>query len=292
MSENKDPCEIDPAEIARGKLIHEKGGICLYRVECGGRSVVIKWFADTTESIEVDAYALLEQLGVPTLPVHGRSDNALVLEDLTASTTWRLATEADCECHNVGRAVAEWYLKFHKVGRKLLSQTADPPGFLRREENGLDAQAILTIGEKLGLAHLPVLQFCAEHIELLKRAVSALPATLTYNDFHWSNLALTRDEAGPLQAVMFDFHLLGIGVAYSDYRNVLSCLRGPAADAFKRTYGPVDEREALLDGPLSILVALKEAVTRPHLPRWADALIHEVTSGELESSLRRALEIM
>lgn len=45
--------------------------------------------------MEVQSYALLEQLGVPTLPVHGRTHSALLLEDLTSSSTWRMAREDD-----------------------------------------------------------------------------------------------------------------------------------------------------------------------------------------------------
>ena len=61
---------------------------------------------DAAGSVEIRSYALLEKLGVPTLPVHGRSDNAIVLEDLEVSPTWRLAREADCEKQATGRAVA------------------------------------------------------------------------------------------------------------------------------------------------------------------------------------------
>ncbi len=281
---------IDPAGITKVDLIHEKDGAYLYRVQCDWRSVVIKWFVDAPGSIEIRSYALLKTLRVPTLPVHGRSDNALVLEDLTASKDWRPATEADYQCSNVGRAVAMWYRQLHQAGRKFLSQTADPTGFLRREEAGLDAGTILTIGEKLGLSHLPVWRLCADHIEPLKRAIRAQATTLTYNDFHWSNLAVTYAKVKPVRAVMFDFHLLGIGMAYSDCRNVLSCLRASAADAFKEAYGLIDEREAVLDAPVAILVALQEAASRPRLPRWAEGLVRKVTGGELERALQKALD--
>ncbi|KKK93706.1 hypothetical protein LCGC14_2690190, partial [marine sediment metagenome] len=274
---------------ANVELIHEKPPTRLYRLQCNGRSVVIKWFADARESIEIRGYALLQRLGVPTLPVYGQSDNAIVIEDLATSTTWRLATADDCECPDVGRAAARWYRRLHEPGRNLLAAPRGAPEFLRRESDPLTPQVILAMGESLGVGG-DVWQLAAEHVELLKQAERRRPTSLNYNDFHWSNLALSREV--PLRAVVFDYHLLGIGMAYSDCRNVLSCLRPSAADAFKEAYGPIDQREASLDAPVSILVALKAALDEHHLPRWAQGLIQMVASGELEHALQRALEII
>ena len=164
---------VDPAGIAKVALIHKKGGTCLYRVQCDRRSVVIKWFADAPGSSEIRSYMLLEKLGVPMLPVHGEGDNAIVLEDLAVSPTWRLATEADCDCAVMGRAVAAWYRVLHEAGREWLVRVGVPPTFLRREEDGLDPEAIHAIGEKLGLSHLQVWRLCANHIEAIKQAIDA-----------------------------------------------------------------------------------------------------------------------
>ena len=284
---------IDPAGIRQVTCIHRKAGRRLYRIVCDGGSMIIKWFADGVDSVEMRGYALLESLGVPTLPVHGRSDNALVLEDLASSGTWRLATEADSDCSAVGQAVARWYLALHEAGRKLLGGPGETLAFLRREEERLDSKTVLAMGEKLDLGHLPVWRLCADQIETLKEAIRALPeTTLTYNDFHWTNLAVTRATAAPLRAVVFDYHLLGIGMAYSDSRNVLGSLRGTAAAAFKETYGPFDQRQALLDAPVSVLVALKEGLKRQRLPCWARGLIEVATNGQLENSVRRALDVI
>ena len=280
---------IDPASIATMRLIHQEHGNRLYRAKCGRRSLVIKWFADPAESVEMRSYALLGKLGVPTLPVHGQTEEAIVLEDLAASPTWRLAAEVDCGRSDVGRAVARWYRALHAAGRRMLADPSAAPDFLGREDDALNAAAVLGIGEKLGLADGPLWRLCAQHIEPLKRAIRAQAATLNYNDFHWSNLALTLPKVTPLRAVVFDYHLLGIGMAYSDCRNVLGCLGGRAASAFREAYGPSDEREALLDEPVALLVALRQALRRPKRPKWADVLVQKATGGELERSLRRAL---
>ena len=132
----------------------------------------------------------------------------------------------------------------------------------------------------------------AEHIEALKDGLRSLPETLTYNDFHWTNLALSRHQRPEFRAVVFDYHLLGIGLAASNCRNVGGSLGAAARAAFWVAYGAVDERAAALDAPVATLHALRVAVQRPELPRWALPLVHEVTTGELEAKLRHALALL
>jgi hypothetical protein len=281
---------LDPAAVARVDLVHREHGDRLYRVACGGRSLVLKWFGESERAIEVRAYTLLEALGVPTLPVHGRAEDALLLEDLAASPTWRLAEDSDAELAETGTAVAEWYLVLHAAGRRLLGGPRAAPGWLTREADALDAATVLSLGRTLRDEANPVWRLAADHAEELKAAMRALPETLNYNDFHWSNLALSRKR--PMRAVVYDYHLLGIGPAASDCRNVVGSLRGEAATAFWKTYGPVDEREVMLDAPVAVLIALSVAVQRPRLPRWATPLARQAKDGCLETSLRKALDIL
>ena len=106
----------------------------------------------------------------------------------------------------------------------------------------------------------------------------------------WTNLALSREQ--PVRAIVFDYHLLGIGPAASDCRNVASSPRAGAAGAFWDTHGPVDEQEVVLDAPVAVLYALSVAVQLPRLPRWARPLVREARDGDLERSLRKALETL
>lgn len=270
--------------------MRQKHGNRLYRVKCGQRSFVLKWFGRPAQATEVRSYALLQRIGVPTLPVYAQTENALLLEDLAVSSNWRLAEEVDVARPETGTAVANWYLTLHARGEGLLPGSARSPGFLRREADELDSNSILETGKKLGLAHNPVWKLAAGHIQPLKDAMRSLPETLNYNDFHWSNLALSRDR--PLRAVVFDYHLLGIGPRYSDCRNVVASLGERAARAFWEAYGSVDEREATLDEPVSVLYALQVAARRVHLPAWARGAMQRVDSGELGRSLVRALEVV
>jgi len=114
----------------------------------------------------------------------------------------------------------------------------------------------------------------------------------TYNNFHWTNLALSRDSLSHQRALIFDYHLLEHGMRASDYRNVSGVLGEAARAAFQTEYGPVDEREAVLDAPVAVLYALHEALRWPQLPHWALSLVNEVTTGELEAMLRRAIVVI
>ena len=286
------PLGLDAGQITGTTLISQKDGHAVYRLTCGRQSYVLKWFEGPAPPVEVAGYALLEQLGVPTLPVHGRAANALLLPDLEASAEWRPATEADVERAETGAAVAEWYRNLHAAGRTVLADPQTAPGFLKREADALDAATILKTGEALGLAAYPVWRLAAEHIEALKHAMRSLPETLTYNDFHWTNLALSRTQKPARRAIVYDYHLLGIGLRYSDCRNVVGSLRGPARRAFWEVYGDPDEREVALDGPVSVVYTLSLAVRLPRLPAWALACRHEVMSGALKLDLERALDIL
>ena len=283
---------LDPTGLESMDLIHQKHGDRLYRVRCGGRWYVLKWFHNPTQAVEVRSYALLEQIDVPTLPIHGQAEDALLLEDLAHSPTWRMAEKADVECPETGAAVANWYRTFHAAGRQLLVDPAGPPPFLKREVDALNPDVVREIAVKLGLAHDPVWALAEDQIEAVKEAMQSLPETLNYNDFHWTNLALSRYIVPRLDAIVFDYHLLGIGLRYSDCSNVVGSLGERAAAAFWETYGPVDERERMLNEPTAALYGLLVAVRRPRFPSWARGCLRMVKNGDLEKSLRRALEVV
>lgn len=162
------------------------------------------------------------------------------------------------------------------------------PGFLTREIDLLTPEGVVQIGKRLGMETLPVWQLAADHLEAVQSAFRAFPETLNYNDFHWTNLALTREA--PLRAVVFDYDLLGIGPAYCDLRNVLGSLGESARGAFREVYGPVDERVAVYDQPLASLYSLHVAVQLPQLPAWAQGCAQEAMDGTLERVLRKAID--
>lgn len=283
---------LDRGQVQAVVPLSERHRHCLWRIVTARKNYVLKWFpVGDAGAMEVEAYALLRELGIPTLPLYAAVEDALLLEDLDASPDWRLATAEDVACAVVGRAVARWYRVFHRRGGDLLACPDSPPGFLTREIDRLDPDSIATAGRRLGVDGQRGWQLAMEHVEALKGTMRALPETLNYNDFYWTNLALSRAPDLEPQAIVFDYHLLGIGVRFSDCRNVVGSLGGEAVDAFRVEYGPEDEREEILDRPLATLVALVTAAHMPRFPRWAAPSLEHVLRGDLERDLRAAIEL-
>jgi len=279
----------DPAEILALELLSERHGHAIWRVTMPERSYILKWLPAADARTEIESYLFLQRLGVPVLPLFGHTPQALLLEDLAHSDTRRLAVEVDIAKPEIGVAVARWYKIFHTAGEALLAQ-GHYPSFLTRETDALDPDSILAAGRSLGLESYPALQLASMHIDLLKAAVERLSFTLNYNDFYWTNLALSHRKGEQMEAIIFDYHLLGLGMRYSDCRNVTGSLSGAAVPAFWDTYGTVDPREQILDLPLAALYGLVIASRMPKFPQWAEDCRERVMNGMLERDLLAALE--
>jgi hypothetical protein len=279
---------LDPAVLAGAEVLQDRAGRYVLRLRRAGEPCVLKWSHGSAARHESRAYGLLQDLGVPTLRVLARAESALLLEDLGASPTWRPATPEDVKQGATGRAIAAWYRTFHAAGGQWLAAQGGAPSWLGRESDALTPERILEMGQRLGLEALPLWGLAAEHVEALQAAARALPETLVYTDFHWTNLALSR--ASPLRAVVFDYHQLGIGPRYADCRNVTWSLGPAAAGAFWDAYGPPDAREARLDDVLAPLYTLWAALKPASLPAWAEGARRSAADGSLERALRAALE--
>lgn len=279
----------DAASIRQIETLSPQHGHAIWRIVTPPRSFILKWLPEGSAGVEIASYALLRRLGVVTLSLYGSTAQALLLEDLTDSPVWRLAAPADVARPEVGQAVARWYRGFHAAGARLLGQ-GERPDFLIGEVEELTAAGLRAAGHKLGLAGYPVWERACSQIELLKQAAARLGFTLNYNDFHWTNLALSRQQTPP-EAIVFDYHLLGVGMRFSDCRNVAGSLAGPAVHAFWQDYGPIDAREEVLDRPLAALYALL-AASRLHLfPAWAASSREQVHTGALERDLAAAVAL-
>ncbi len=275
---------LDPMEVRDLALLSRRHGSRLYRLRFNRRSYILKWQVDG-ETIEPRAYTLLKELRVPTLNVHGQTEHAVLLEDLQESPAWRLAEQRDTTYAQTGQGLADWYQYLHLAGRDIAID--DPPQWLRWEWEALTPDVVRQLGPALELPHNPLWEIAARHLPALKEAAEELPMTLNYNDFHWSNVALSRQ--GPARAVVFDYHLLGIGLAWSDCRNVCLGLGLPAKAAFEETYGHNHPRERLLDAALSPLADLHATLARSTFPPWARALLAEVESGRVRRAVERAV---
>ncbi len=282
---------VPAGEIRRVETISVRPGRRLYRIRTHKGSYVLKSFPVGNSGNEIKGYSLLRQLGVPTLDVIAMTETDLLLEDLTCSETWRLATEPDAGDRHVGRAVARWYWHFHEKGSALAASGSGLPPFLKREEDLLDRAGIESAGRDLGLSRLDSWRLAADHIDLLKRSLSDFGTTLNYNDFHWTNLALSRKSGPGMEAIVFDYDLLGIGTRYSDGRNAVGSLSGEAIAGFQEVYGSVDPGEKTLDRPLATLYALVSAARMATFPKWAEASRQTVLNGTFKTNLLQAVDL-
>ena len=132
----------------------------------------------------------------------------------------------------------------------------------------------------LGIPTLRVLEYFDE----FKARLDALPRTLTYNDFYYTNLIVAKDLT---TAFMFDYNMLGKGYVYADIRNVCCQLGVEARAAFLDAYGNFDHEQIVLDGIFCILHSLHEGCKRSEFPAWARADLEKVKSGEFAEMLNR-----
>ncbi|NLG25689.1 MAG: hypothetical protein GX558_10060 [Clostridiales bacterium] len=275
------------AELSNFRLIRAQRGVRVYRCGLNGGSAIAKYFECCEDRREIGNYRMLAALGVPTLRAHALGETSILLEDIAASTDWRLGAEGDLADPHVGGAIADWYFCLHEAGA-----AAPGLGALYCETDAITDAALAALCEKLPEA-AGTLRRIAERIGRLRALLDALPATLTYNDFYWTNLAVRNDRR---QALMFDYNLLGRGYRYADIRNVLSALQGGAAEAFSDRYAllyrrmhgadwAAEERgQQRIDRVASPLCTLIAAFDRPQFPDWAQA----ERAAAVDGSLRRA----
>jgi hypothetical protein len=271
---------VHPEEVEDMILLRQKVGHSVYRLICRQDSYILKWFAEPNV-VELKTYALLEEIGIPTLPVYARSDQALLLEDLQSSALWRLANDLDMAHPTTGQAVAEWYLRLHRAGRELLATSATRLDFLQPWVDVITEENLSVAAERFEFANTPGWDTIVANFATLRDRYHALPQTLNYNDFAAENLALSRDEHSPRKAVVFDYDCFSVGAAYSDWRNVTYSLAGEAREIFVQAYGPVSAGEKWLDDVLSTLQGLVVAARRIRVPGWAAPLLKSVENGEL-----------
>jgi hypothetical protein len=273
------------------ELLRERSTHAVYRLIASERRFILKFYTGPHPSLEGKVYSLLQQLGISTLPVYLQQDNYLLIEDLETSPTWRLAIPADMGSAAVGQAVAAWYRQLHRTGRQALQQNDTRMDFLTSWVDGLEEPSLVAAGQKFDLAHVSAWQAAIQSLPALKKVFHSFPQTFNYNDFADENLALTRDPISPQGAIVFDYDCFSIGTAFSDYRNVLFALKGPAREAFCEASDPVDPGEEVIDNVLSVIENIISAASRSHFPTWAAPSIASIHDGKFGRDLDQALAL-
>lgn len=267
-------------------LIRTKAGISLYRVESEGKKLILKVFENREDTREIDNYRMLSKLKIPTLPLLGYTQNAILLPDVESSDEYRLGKESDLRDPKVARAIAKWYRVLHEKGYAYLSGSKIP---MYDESDMITADNMEVVAEKTGTAENMLWQVITENYSTIRSRIDALPRTLTYNDFYWTNLIVSKTGE---DAFMFDYNLLGKGTVYGDIRNVTSSLSHEAAEAFIQEYGDnITEEQKKADAFLAPLVNLVNACRRDTFPSWAKDSLEELKNGDILRHLKEWLDM-
>ena len=245
------------------QVLQDKDGVTTARVTCDGASYVLKCFEKDEYRREIDNYRLLQSLQIPTMQVIASTDAALLLEDIDRSPVWRLGVEGDMDDLRVAEALAVWYRRLHEAGRAYVAAHGagmyDEADYFTRENLAL-------VRKKTGTQNAAVWTVLERDFDAIHHKLQATHRTLTYNDFYYTNLIVARNRSA---AMMFDYNMLGKGIAYTDLHNVTWSLSDRAGEAFLSAYGGFDPQEAALDAVVSHMVTLYMACQRESFPSWA-----------------------
>lgn len=267
-------------------LIRSKAGISLYRVKSEGKSLVLKVFENQEDTREIDNYRILSALEIPTLPLLGYTKKAILLPDVEASADYRLGKESDLSDPQVARAIAKWYKILHTKGSEYLSGREIR---MYDESDMFTVDNLRLIAEKTGTVGNVLWQAIMDNYGMIRSRIDALPRTLTYNDFYWTNLIVSKDCRS---AFLFDYNLLGKGIAYGDIRNVTGSLSRRAAEAFMEEYGDdITEEQKKADAFIAPLVTLFSACERENFPFWAEASLEELKNSGILKHLKEWLNM-
>jgi len=287
----RDLQSITPKPMRNFQLIRAKDGIYVYRCTYGNIPAVVKYFEKEADRREILNYRILAQHNIPTIKTLALGKAAFVMEDISASDTWRLGAPEDFKDGDIAESLARWYFTFHESG----ATVADSLYF---EYDSLTEENLSALAAKLPEAQ-DLFQFILSRYEDFRQQIYAPSFTLTYNDFYWSNFVVRKDKTA---AMMFDYNLMGKGYRFSDFRNVCWPLSDEAKAAFVSTYNQLymhkhgysrteaektEERIENLAGPLfSLHVAFTE---KENFPSWAQTQKKEAVDGTLLAKAKQLL---
>lgn len=252
---------LDGAEYS---LIREKDGVIVARVDTGDGPRVLKILADEPSRREISNYRILISLGVPTLRVFGLTSRSILMEDIEASPALRLGREEDIHDPEVIRALARWYRELHGRGAE----------YVKAHGAGMYDEWDLFTEENIGLLMKALGGACKKPLERLKNRypelrsrMDAAPKTLCYNDFYFTNMAVSKDKT---EALMFDYNYLGKGCPINDFTNVAYWFTEEEKALFLKEYGGMDMSLIGLQETISPVIDLVSALKRGIFPDWAE----------------------
>lgn len=258
--------------------IRNKFGISVFRIVKGNESYVGKYFSakQMHGRREIGHYTMLNEIGVPTLNVVAHTDSLLLMEDISASGLYRLGTEGDISDIRIAHLVGKWVNLLHTKGRHYAGLSDIP--LLDNINNDLDVEKIHIVIRKSGTEDNPFWKSLIENIENIKRTYLLLCNTITYNDFWWDNLAVSKDYSS---VIPFDYNCVYRKYAYADVRHILSVLPYEAGAAFLEAYGDYDVKEKVFEDLYWSATGIIAAFNMDELPSWSGKFMDALNNGVL-----------
>ncbi len=275
------------------RLLRAKDGVYVYNGTYNGVPAIVKYFENDDDKREIKNYRILNANEIPTIKVFAFGQSTVVMENINLSSDWRLGISDDLQDEEVASSLAKWYFDFHEKGSVVPELHT-----LYCEYNNVTETVIKELMDKLPEA-ADTFQYILERYDKLRELIAALPYTLTYNDFYWTNFIVRKDKKA---ALMFDYNLLGKGCRCSDIRNVCSSLSENAATVFVDEYNSLySERynadridgsriEEQVDRVVSCLFTLSQAIKCANFPSWAEGEKRDSLNGALLCNSRELLE--
>lgn len=254
-------------------LIQNKDGVIVARVQSDAKPYIIKYFQNEDFKREIKNYQILDTLNIPTIKVFDFTDSAILMEDISQSDTFRLATKEDLDDVVLASKIAEWYKLLHTNSEIFVKENIAE---LYEETDYITRENIEFIKAKTGTQNLPVWKLIDDNFDTIVTKIRSLPRVLTYNDFYYTNLIIAKDKSS---AFMFDYNLLGKGYVYSDIRNVCYSLGENAKNAFIEAYGEFDKSQIVVDDVASVLITLYHACQRKTFPTWANSILADLKNN-------------
>ena len=252
------------------QIIQSKDGVTVARVL--GKNVILKYFEKEEYTREIKNYDILQSLGIKTIKVIDKNSNSVLLEDIETSDIYRLGQESDFENKNVIKALAKWYSKLHTEGVEYVKKYGKD---MYDEWDYFNLENINIIKDNYNLSNSLGLKMIIDNYELIKNKMDAIPRTLTYNDFYYTNMIVSKDES---EAFMFDYNLLGKGCYICDIKNVTYWYSEENKKLFMDTYGKVDNKLFVIDDIVAPITSLSIAMKQNAFPDWAKESLEDLNN--------------
>ena len=252
------------------EFIRNKDGVHTYGVSENEKHYFFKYFEKLEFRREITNYKTLRDLYIPTISLVGFTDSSLLLEDINYSK-YRLCTEEDLQNTLIIKLISKWYKKLHINGLNY-SHKND----LYSELDLFSRENLKFLLDNNDIEQIPILEVIYKKYEFFRNHINSLETTLTYNDFHYSNIAIARDMS---LVIIFDYNLLGRGCITSDISNVLWQLKdNELKRIFLDEYGEIKQSERAIIDIVNPIISLFIAYQKIKFPSWGNQLIETLSS--------------